>query len=100
MIPFFFWLNRLVLVGHFGNELDTYQPNFFFGIITSQFTHGIIDVVGSRFLELIIDVEHVVFIHYVFQEIIDIQFGARINDSFYFIKQFIELDALRYRYII
>ena len=63
----------LVSVRHFRNELDAYQPDFLFGIVRAQLVHGIVYLIRRRFLEIVINVLHVVLIHDFIQEIVNVQ---------------------------
>ena len=52
------------------------------------------NLISGRFLEIIIDIQQVVFIHNILQEIVDIQFRSGVDDSFYLIQQLFKLNAL------
>ena len=81
------------LISHFRDELDSHQSDFLFGKFIAQFVKSIINLVCRRFLEVIIDIEHMIFIHNFFQEVVNIQFSSGVNDCFHFIQQFTKLDS-------
>ena len=91
---------RIFLISHFGDELNPYQPYFLLRKIVTQLVKSIVNLVCSRFFEVIIDIEHVVFIHNFLQEVIYIQFSPGINDCLHFIQQFAELDTFGKRDIV
>lgn len=82
------------LISHFGDKLDTNQTDFFFSKFVTEFVERIVNLICCRLLEIIIDVEHVVFVHNLIQEVINIQLSTRINDCLHFIEQFAELNTL------
>ena len=66
----------------------------------TEFVERIVNLICCRLLEIIIDVKHVVFVHNLIQEVINIQLSTRINDCLHFIEQFAELNTLGKRNII
>ena len=76
----------LSLIRHLRNKLNANQPYFFFREIITQFIKCVIYLVSSRFLEIIIDIQHVVFVHNLIQEVINIQLRTRINDCLDFVQ--------------
>ena len=83
----------LFLVCHFRDELNTYQTNFFFSEVIPQFIKCIINLVCRILLKIIVDVKQMIFIHDLFQEVINIQFGSGIDNCFYFIQQFSKFNT-------
>ena len=88
------------LISHFGDKLDTNQTDFFFGKFVPEFIKSVVNLICCRLFEVIVDVEHVIFVHDFIQEVVDIQLSTLINDRFHFIQQFAELNALGKRDII
>lgn len=81
------------LICHFGDELNTYQTYFFFCKIISQLIQSIIDIIRSRFFEIVVYIQQMVFIHNIFQEVVDIQFRTGVDNSFYLIQQLLKLNT-------
>lgn len=48
---------------HFRNKLNTNQPDFILGIVITQLIHRVIYFICCRFLEVIINIVQMVFIH-------------------------------------
>ena len=74
---FHFFIAARGLICHFGDELNTYQTYFFFCKIIPQLIQSIIDIIRSRFFEIVVYIQQMVFIHNIFQEVVDIQFSYR-----------------------
>ena len=83
----------LSLIRHLRNKLNANQPYFFFREIITQFIKCVIYLVSSRFLEIIIDIQHVVFVHNLIQEVINIQLCTRINDCLDFVQSISKLNT-------
>ena len=48
---------------HFRNKLNTNQPDFILGIVITQLIHRVIYFICCRFLEVILNIVQMVFIH-------------------------------------
>lgn len=68
---------NLVLVTHFGEELDSHQADILFGVAAfAQFFQGAFNGVVFGFLEIVEDLCLVVFIENLFDVIVDVDPGA------------------------
>lgn len=65
-----------ISVGHFGNKLHAHKPYLLLRIIVAQFVHRLVQVIRFRFFEVVVDVEHVILVHDLVQEVVDVQFST------------------------
>ena len=84
----------VILVGEFREELDAYEPDVLFGVFVIKIVDGGFKVVSFALAEILIDVIDTVFVHDFFEEIIDIEACAAIDDGFDFVEQFVKLHSV------
>ena len=81
-------------VGHVADELDAYQTDFILREIPSELPIGSLQVILLLSGQEVADVGHIVAIHDVINELVDVDFVATVeDDSLQFVKELLEVDT-------
>ena len=88
MLPFLFNLVCL-----FRKELYSHKSYFILRIVAAKLVHSVVYIVGLRLTEVFVDVVHLVFVHHVLKEVIDVYLSARIDNSVYLVEQILEIEV-------
>ncbi len=74
-------------------EFYAHHPNLFFGVFAAEFFYRLGEGVGIGFLKVFKDILLMVFVDYLVDEVVDVDFCAGVHDGFDFVEELAEFHA-------
>ena len=83
------------LIRLFREELYANQSYFVVLVVATEFVHSVVYAVRLALAEVLIDVVHLIFVHDIFEEVVDVHFCTAVYDGVNLVQQFFKLKVER-----